>query len=118
MYTARELNDLEACVARKLASSLYLAFNGKSAATGGGRAPPSLPRPPPLPQNTLGQYNCTLAFSAMPVTHQDSCSYDNHHGRAFDSVTQSRGPALDRARAHLIPPSNHRDPDSNMADSR
>ena len=38
MYTARELNDLEACVARKLASSLYLAFNGKSAATGGGRA--------------------------------------------------------------------------------
>ena len=33
---------LEACVARKLASSLYVAFNGKSAATGRGRAPPSL----------------------------------------------------------------------------
>ena len=40
MYTAGDGNstDLEACVARKLASSLYLAFNGKGAATGIGRA--------------------------------------------------------------------------------
>ena len=44
MYTAGDGNstDLEACVARKLASSLYVAFNGKSAARGRGRAPPSM----------------------------------------------------------------------------
>ena len=37
VYRRGNSTKLEACVARKLASSLYLGFNGKSAATGRGR---------------------------------------------------------------------------------
>ena len=71
VYRRGNSTKLEACVARKLASSLYLAFNG--------------------------QYNYTLAFSAVPVTHSKG-----NHARtvtmmatvttaASDSVTRSHG---------------------------
>ncbi len=75
---------------RRLGSSLYLGFNGKSAVRGRGRAPPSFDVTTATAKHP-GTINRTLAFSAVPATRQESCSYDNRRGRAFDSVTQSHG---------------------------